>query len=176
MATRANCITWNYAVCTQYVRIDTWQLYRIHFAWCRYCYMEITHQMDELYVTVSTWWSYSKCTVCMLQVWVHDTCVICTIACYGNGTIIFLIVTVNMEYYIIVLITRNFVFRDQSFLYGFRFFSFLLSYLQFEFLSMSADLLRCWVSQFAALLQLPLQASTLYLDCSSNLSLGPTYL
>ena len=33
------------------------------------------------------------------------------IACYGFSTIIFLIVTVSMEYHIIVLIARNFVFQ-----------------------------------------------------------------
>ena len=48
----------------------------------------------------------------MLQVLVHDDCTLCAIACYGVGKIIFLIVTVNMEYHIIVLITRDFVFLD----------------------------------------------------------------
>ena len=47
----------------------------------------------------------------MLQVLVHDDCTICTIACYGIATIIFLIVTVNMEYSIIVLIARDIVFQ-----------------------------------------------------------------
>ena len=41
---------------------------------------------------------------------VHDDCTICPIASYGIGTIIFLIVTVNMEY-IIALIARDFVFQ-----------------------------------------------------------------
>ena len=36
---------------------------------------------------------------------------ICTIACYVIGAITFLIVTVNMEYYIIVLIALEFVFK-----------------------------------------------------------------
>ena len=49
-----------------------------------------------LHVTgVSTWWLYH----------------FCTIACYGTVTIIFLIVTVNMEYHIIVLIARDFAFQ-----------------------------------------------------------------
>ena len=33
------------------------------------------------------------------------------IACYGTVTIIFLIVTVNMKYHIIVLIARDFAFQ-----------------------------------------------------------------
>ena len=33
------------------------------------------------------------------------------IACYGTVTITFLIVTVNIEYHIIVLITRDFAFQ-----------------------------------------------------------------
>ena len=48
---------------------------------------------------------------CMLQLLVHDDRKICTIACSGIGTIIFQIVTVNMEYHIIVLIARYFVFQ-----------------------------------------------------------------
>ena len=47
---------------------------------------------------------------------------------------IFLIVTVNKESRIIVLIA-TLVFRHRSFLHEFGFFLFLMSYLQFEFLS-----------------------------------------
>ena len=46
-----------YAVCSQSVMIDTRQLYRRHFAWCRYCYC--------------TWWLNIKWTICMLQL-IHD--------------------------------------------------------------------------------------------------------
>ena len=70
--------------------------------------------MHDLHVTVSAFindmvasaWSCTMCSFCMLRL-VHDD-FICTIACYGIGTIIFLIVTVNMEYHIIVL---NYRFR-----------------------------------------------------------------
>ena len=72
--------TWIYAVCSQSVMIDTWQLYRKHFAWCRYYYMMVKYQMDDLHVTVNTWWSLAKCTICMFQVWVHEACIICTVA------------------------------------------------------------------------------------------------
>ena len=47
---------------------------------------------------------------CMLQVGVHCAGIICTIAYYGIG-IIFWIVIVNMEYYIIVFIVRDSVFQ-----------------------------------------------------------------
>ena len=58
---------------------------------------------------------------------VHDDGIICTIACYGIGTIIFLIVIVNMEYHIIVLITRYSVFQISIVSTAFWSFSFLLS-------------------------------------------------
>ena len=48
--------TWTYAVCSQFVMIDTWQLYRKHFARFRYCYMMVKYKMDDLHVTVNTWW------------------------------------------------------------------------------------------------------------------------
>ena len=65
---------------------------------------------------------------CMLQVLVHDNCTICAIANYGIGTIIFLIVTVNLEYHIIVLIAHYFVFQTSIVSAEFDFFSFLLSF------------------------------------------------
>ena len=63
------------------------------------------------------------CIVCCIGLYSK-----CTIACYGTVTMIFLIVMANMEFQIIILIARNFVFRLRSFLYGFSFFSFLLSF------------------------------------------------
>ena len=71
------------------------------------------HPACSQHVTgVSTWGLYSKCTI----------------ACYWTVTIKFLIVTVNMEFHIIILISCNFVFRLWSFLHEFRFFSFLPSF------------------------------------------------
>ena len=61
-----------------------------------------------------SWGLYTKSTVCMLRL-VHDD-YICKIVHYGTVTIIFLIVTVNMEYHIIVLIARDFAFRFRSYL------------------------------------------------------------
>ena len=40
----------------------------------------------------------------------HDVCTICTISSYELGTILCLIETVNMEFYIIKIITHEFVF------------------------------------------------------------------
>ena len=114
--------------------------------------------------------------LCMLQVLVHDDCTICTIASYVIGTIIFLIVTVNMEYHIIVLIARDFVFQTS-----------IIS-VWILFLLVSAELFAVLVSirvngvlEFVSFticlpLELPQQASTLDLDCDSNLRLGPRYL
>ena len=145
---------------TQYarsmLRISTWQLYQI--------------------TGVSTWGLYTKCTICMLQVLVLNDCTICTIARHGIGTIIFLIMTVNVEYHIIVRIARDFLFHTS------------IVSVWILFLLVSAELIAVWVSilvnvslEFVGLticrpLQLLLQASTLDLDCDSNLRLGPTYL
>ena len=79
----------------------------------------------------------------MLQVLVHDDCTLCTIACYGVGTMIF--AHCDCEHGI------SYYSTYRSFLYGFHFFSFMLSYLQFKFLSMSTYLFSLWVSQFAVL-------------------------
>ena len=49
---------------------------------------------------------YTKCMIFMLQVEVHYVGIICTIACHGIGTI-FMILIVNMEYYIIIFNARD---------------------------------------------------------------------
>ena len=88
----------------------------------------------------------------------------CRIACYGTVTTIFLIVTANMDYHIIVLITPDFVFQTS------RFFSFLLSFLQFEFLCMSAVQGELWLEnvQFSNCL---IATSTRIFDLNSGLGL-----
>ena len=60
---------------------------------------------------VSTCGLYTKCMICILQVGVHYAGIICKIACYGIGTIMSLIVIVNMEYDIIVFIVCDLVFQ-----------------------------------------------------------------
>ena len=97
--------------------ISTCRFYHVHFAYHRCWYMIIEPD------------AYS-----MLQVLAHDDCTICTVACYGIGTIIFLIVTVNMEYHIIVLIARDFVFQT----------SVVAAWIWF--LLVSAELFAVWVS------------------------------
>ena len=148
-------------------------------------------------------------SLCMLQVLVHRGCIpnarlacyrlvhdeftIWTIEIYGIGTIIFLIVTVNNEYHIIVLIACDFVFQIS-----------VIS-IWISFLLVSAELFVVWVSihvnialEFVGFtichpLQLVLQALTLDLywysnfrlwswtgiwifNWDSDLHLGPTYV
>ena len=120
----------------------------------------IIGQMHNLHVTgMSTWYLYYLHD-CMLQMWVHDDGIICTIACYGIWKMIFLIVIVNLEDYIIVLLARNSVLQFSS--------RFCWVILQFAF--EVEDFTICHP------FQLQLQASTLYLDGGSNLHRGPTYL
>ena len=92
--------TWNYALFSQKERIDTEQLHHIHFAWCRYWYLWIIHEMDHLYVTVRllvhnddrTWGLHTNYTFCILSVLLYDVCTICTIiASYEICTTILLI-------------------------------------------------------------------------------------
>ena len=99
---------------------------------------------------IGTLWLYTKWTICILRL-VHDdhrpnaqfACyrydytvlvLFAQIACYGIGTIIFLIVTVSMEYHIIVLITCNFVFQRS------------IVSVWISFLLVSAVLFAVWVS------------------------------
>ena len=49
----------------------------------------------------------------------HDVCTICTISSYELGIILCLIMTVNMEFYIIGIIARKFVFWHHLFRYSF---------------------------------------------------------
>ena len=53
---------------------------------------------------------YTKCIICMLHVWVHCAGISYTIACYVIGQS-FLIVIVNLEFYIIIFIVRDLVFQ-----------------------------------------------------------------
>ena len=48
------------------------------------------------------------CQICMLRL-LHDVCTICTISSYELGTILCLIVTVNIEFYFIEITAREFV-------------------------------------------------------------------
>ena len=103
---------------TQYAhsmyRFSAWRLYNVHVTGistrgfhtkCMVCMLRLVHE------DYRTWELYTNCTSCMLQVWVNCDHIICTIACYGIGTIIFLIVIVNMEYDIIVFIARDSMFQ-----------------------------------------------------------------
>ena len=112
--------TWKYTICSLcmlwLVHDDyrTWGLYTK----CTICMLRLIH--DD-YRTCGL---YTKCTICMLRL-VHND-YICTIAWYGTVTIIFLIVTVNMEYRIIVLYCSRLGFLDFDRFCWIWFFSFLL--------------------------------------------------
>ena len=58
--------TWIYAVCSQSVMIDTWQLYCRHFAWAG----------------IVKWWLNTKWTICMLQLIDDDHRPNAQFACY----------------------------------------------------------------------------------------------
>ena len=58
--------------------------------------MGLVHRKDH-----RTWGLYTKYTICMLPMLLHDVCTICTISSYEIGTILCLIVTVNMKLYFI---------------------------------------------------------------------------
>ena len=99
---------------------------------------------------------------------VHDDCIICTIACYGIGTVICPMVTVNME--IILQCLLSYSFSNLNRFCGIWYFTFLLNYLQFEFLSVSTYLLRCFAQSAVPC------SCILDLNWDSNLRLEPTYL
>ena len=111
---------------------------------CMICMLRLVHE------DYRTWGLYTKfticmlqvlvhcdgiiCTICMFQVLVHDGCIICTNCMLWAVTIIFRILTVLMEYHIIVLITRNFVFQRS------------IVSVWILFLMVSAELFAVWVS------------------------------
>ena len=96
-----------YTRCTCHVKVSAYINDVVVSTWkytiCSLCMFQLVH--DDY----RTWGLYTKCTICMLWLLVHDG-FICTIACYGIGSIIFLIVTVNVEY-IIVVTTCHSVFQ-----------------------------------------------------------------
>ena len=89
-------------------RVSTWELYQMHIA----CYRVNTWELYHLHIAcyrVSTWELY-RMHFCMLLI------------------IIFLIVTVDKEYHIIVLIPHDFVFQTSIVSAESNFFSFLLAF------------------------------------------------
>ena len=140
---------------------------------CMICMLRLVHE------DYRTWRLYTKCMICMLQVWVHCDGSICTIACYGIGTIIFLIVIVNMEYHIIVFITRDSVFQIWIV-------SPEIGYSRFCWVNFSLCFFAwvrfkvCWrnCSSLTVCSQLRYESSTCVrnMDWHSNLQLGPKYL
>ena len=83
------------------IYISTWGLHTK----CMICMLRLVHEDHR------TWRLFNKCMIWMLQVWVHCAGVSCTIACYVIGTIMFLIVSLNMKYDVIIFIIHNAVFQ-----------------------------------------------------------------
>ena len=113
-------------------RGSKWKLYNMHFACYGVSTMIIMTPYANLHVTGL----------------VPENRTRCIFACYWLA-LIFLFVTVDKEYHIIVLIARDFVFQTSIVSAGIWFISFLLAYLWFEFLSVFVYLLRLWVTQSA---------------------------
>ena len=63
----------------------------------------------DAYLHITGYQIMMVCQICMLRL-LHDVCTICTILSYELGTILCLILTVNMEFYFIKIITCEFVF------------------------------------------------------------------
>ena len=111
-----------YARCTWHVTVSAYINDVVVRTW-KYpirslCKSRLVHDYYRIYGL------YTKCTICMLRL-VHDG-VICAIVCYGIATIISPIVTVNMEYHIIVLYCLQLGFSDINRFCCIWFFSFLL--------------------------------------------------
>ena len=100
-------------------------------------------------------------------------CTICTILSYELGTILCLIVTVNMEFYIIEIIAREFVLWHLLYRYSLRSSPFCCYYI-FGFLSMSTHLLCLFASQICS--PPTICHSFLILNWKVGLEPEPTYL
>ena len=88
------------------------------------------------------------CQICMLRL-LHDVGTIFTISSYKLGTMLGLIVTVNMEFYIIKIIARKFVFWHLLCRYSCVSSPFCWHYI-FGFLSVSTYLLHLFASQICS--------------------------
>ena len=112
--------------------INTYKIQQIHvtfylvstYKWPG-CYSYMIIALDAyLHVTGSQ--IMMVCLICMLRL-LHDVCAICTISSYELGTILCLIVTVNMEFYFIEIISSEFISWHLLYGYSLRFFAFLLT-------------------------------------------------
>ena len=112
------------------------------------------------------------CQICMLRL-LHDVCTICTISGYELGTILCLIVTVNMEFYIIKIIPSEFVLWHLLFSIHFVSSPFCWHYI-FGFLSVSTYLLCSFASQICS--PFTICRSFLVLNWKVGLEPGPTFI
>ena len=112
------------------------------------------------------------CQICMLRL-LHDVCILYTILSYELGTILCIIMTVNMEFYIIEIIARKFVFWHLLFSIHFVSLPFCWHDI-FGFLSVSTYLLRLFASQICS--PFTICRSFLVLNWKVGPEPGPTYL
>ena len=113
------------------------------------------------------------CQICMLRL-LHDVCAICTISSYKLGTILCLIVTVNIENSTLSKLSLVNLFSD-IFCIGIHFISlpFCWHYI-FGFLSVSTYLFHLFASQICS--PFTICRSFLVLNWKVGLECGPTYL
>ena len=112
------------------------------------------------------------CEICMLRL-LHDVGTIFTIFSYELGTILCLLMTVNMQFYIIEIIAFEFVFRHLLYGYSLRFFASLLT-LHFWVSFRVHISLRLFASQICS--PFTICHSFLFLNWKVGLEPGPTYL
>ena len=74
--------------------------------------MGLVHRKDH-----RTCGLYTKYTICMLPMLLHDVCAICTISSYELGTILCLIVTVNMKLYFFKILVGYLFFWHHWFVF-----------------------------------------------------------
>ena len=99
--------------------------------------MGLVHRKDH-----RTWGLYTKYTICMLKMLLHYVCTIRTISSYKLGTIICLIVTVNMKLYFIQI--SHWLFDFLASLVRICFFAFLLT-LPFSLFAINDFTIESWL-------------------------------
>ena len=102
--------------------------------------MGLVHREDH-----RTWGLYTKYTICMLPMLLHDVCTICTISSDDLGTILCLIVTVNLKLYFIQI--SRWLLDFLTSLVRVCFFAVLLT-LPFSFFTINNVTIKSWLLLF----------------------------
>ena len=80
--------------------------------WLQVMGLGLVHRKDH-----RTWGLYTNYTICMSPILLHDVWTICTISSYELGTILCLIVIVNMKLYFLKILVGYFVCWHHYFLF-----------------------------------------------------------